>query len=225
MTGERAAPAGDGAKLRDRAYDSFTERLLSRDIKPGQFVSQRELVALTGFPLGAIRELVPRLETEGLIVTIPQRGMQVAHVDLSLIRNAFQFRLFLEREAVMIFTETARDDIIAAQRAAHEDILARAAQGITPRLIEKAQLVDLAFHEAIIAHLGNEIISQAYRVNWIKIRLIRHSETGLLPDLVVPVMNQHLAAIAAIEARDPDRARSEITAHISGSRDRALKLG
>ncbi len=213
-----------GAKLRDRAYDSFTERLLSREIRPGQFVSQRELVELTGFPLGAIRELVPRLESEGLITTIPQRGMQVAHVDLSLIRNAFQFRLFIEREAVTIFTESAPDDAIAAQRAAHEAIVERAGKGIDARLIETAQLVDLAFHEAIIAHLGNEIISQAYRVNWIKIRLIRHHETGLLPELVIPVMHQHLAIIGAIEARDAERARAKMTAHIEGSRERALRL-
>ena len=63
--------------LRERAYGAFTEHLLAQDIRPGQFVSQRELVALTGFPLGAIRELIPRLEAEGLIVTVPQRGLQV----------------------------------------------------------------------------------------------------------------------------------------------------
>ncbi len=216
--------SSDSAKLRHKAYDSFTEKLLARDIRPGQFVSQRELVDMTGFPLGAIRELVPRLETEGLIVTIPQRGMQIAHVDLDLIRNAFQFRLFLEREAVALFTETARDELIHAQRLAHENILRLADVDVTGHLIEKAQLVDLAFHEAIIAQLRNEIISQAYRVNWIKIRLIRYSETGLLPELLVPVMQQHLAIIAAIEARDPDAARTEMTRHIEGSRDRALKL-
>ena len=86
-------------KLRDRAYDSFTERLMSREIRAGQFVSQRELVEITNMPLGAIRELIPRLEAEGLITTVPQRGMQVAQVDLSLIRNAYQFRLFLETQA------------------------------------------------------------------------------------------------------------------------------
>ncbi len=88
--------AAASPKLRDRAYDSFTERLLSREIKPGQFISQRELVEITNMPLGAIRELIPRLEAEGLITTVPQRGMQVAHVDLNLIRNAYQFRMFLE---------------------------------------------------------------------------------------------------------------------------------
>ena len=62
--------------LRECAYEKFTERLLSRDILPGQFFSQRELVAVTGMPLGAIRELIPRLEADGLIATVPQRCMQ-----------------------------------------------------------------------------------------------------------------------------------------------------
>ena len=223
MTGARPV-SPEPAKLRERAYDAFTQRILTREIKPGQFVSQRELVELTGVPLGAIRELAPRLEAEGLVVIIPQRGMQVAPADLSLIRNAFQFRLFLEREAVREFAAAAGADAIAAQRAAHEEILTRARQAITGKLIAKAQFVDLAFHEAIIDHLGNDIISKAYRVNWIKIRLIRHNETGLLPELVIPVMEEHLAIVTALEARDPDKASAALSAHIIGSRDRALGL-
>ena len=218
------ATASEPANLRERAYDAFTQRIFARDIKPGQFVTQRELVELTGVSLGAIRELVPRLEAEGLIVTIPQRGMQVAHVDLALIRSAFQFRLFLEREALSEFVAQASDETIRAQRVAHEEILARARQNVTQRLIDKAQAVDLAFHEAVIDHLGNDIVSKAYRVNWIKIRLIRHGETGLLPHLVAPVMEEHLRVVAAIEARDAPAAAEALSRHLNGSRDRALGL-
>src|SRR5260370_37960139 len=96
-------------KLREQAYESFRHRLLTKRIRPGQFVSQRELVALTGLPLGAIREMIPRLEADGLIVTVPQRGLQIASVDLKLVRNAFHLRLILEREAVAQFVRTASD--------------------------------------------------------------------------------------------------------------------
>ena len=88
MTLARHAPRSE-IKLRERAYDVFTEQLLRSEIKPGQFVTQRELVALTGQSLGAIRELIPRLEAEGLIVTVPQRGLQILPLDITLIRNAF----------------------------------------------------------------------------------------------------------------------------------------
>ena len=210
-------------KLRERAYESFTRHLLARDVRPGQFISQRELVELTGLPLGAIRELVPRIEAEGLIRTVPQRGMQIAHIDLNLIRDAFQFRLFIEKEAVMLFVETATDDVIAAQRAAHESVLARAQAGCTPELEAEAQATDWRLHNTIVDALGNGIVTNAYRVNAIKMRLIRQ-ERIRIDGLVVPVMREHLRIIEAIETRDPQRAAETLVEHINNARNRALDL-
>ena len=73
-----AAATEEAGSCAKRPIESFTRKLLASAIRPGQFISQRELVELTGMPLGAIRELIPRLEAEGLIKTVPQRGMQVA---------------------------------------------------------------------------------------------------------------------------------------------------
>jgi DNA-binding GntR family transcriptional regulator len=212
-------------KLRDRAYDSFTERLLSREIKPGQFVSQRELVEITNMPLGAIRELIPRLEAEGLITTVPQRGMQVAHVDLSLIRNAYQFRLFLESQATALYALARSDDAIAELRASHEAIIRRAEAGEKEALIDDAERTDRSLHEAIIDHLDNEIISNAFRVNWIKIKLIRRNETRLYAELVIPVFRDHMKVIEAIERKDAEAAVAAMTAHITMSRARAIEMG
>jgi DNA-binding GntR family transcriptional regulator len=212
-------------KLRDRAYDSFTERLLAREIRPGQFVSQRELVDITNMPLGAIRELIPRLEAEGLITTVPQRGMQVAHVDLNLIRNAYQLRLFLESQATALFAVARSDAAIAGLRASHEAIIRRAEAGERETLISDAEKTDRSLHEAIIDHLDNEIISNAFRVNWIKIKLIRQNETRLYADLVLPVFADHMAVIAAIERKDADAAVAAMTAHINMSRARAIDMG
>jgi DNA-binding GntR family transcriptional regulator len=211
-------------KLREQAYDRFTAHLLRRELVPGQFVSQRELVQITGMSLAAIREMVPRLEADGLIVTVPQRGMQIAHLDLTLIRNAFQFRLFLEREAAAQFAQTASDERLAELRAAHEAVLAAAADGVDGKLVARAQAVDWGLHDAIIDALGNEIISNAYRVNSVKIRLIRQELTRLDEALVAPVMREHLGIVAALESRDPRRAADATAAHIENARNRALGL-
>lgn len=42
-------------KLREQAYDSFNGHLLASHLRPGHFVSQRELADLTGMPLGQSR--------------------------------------------------------------------------------------------------------------------------------------------------------------------------
>ncbi|MFM7342656.1 MAG: GntR family transcriptional regulator, partial [Betaproteobacteria bacterium] len=71
------APVPNPKTLRARAYESFAQQILHAQVRPGQFVSQRELMQLLDMPLGAVRELIPRLEAEGLLRTVPQRGLQI----------------------------------------------------------------------------------------------------------------------------------------------------
>jgi DNA-binding GntR family transcriptional regulator len=214
----------EALKLREQAYVGYTRSLLANEIKPGQFITQRELVAITGLPLGAIRELVPRLEAEGLIRTAPHRGMQVPQVDISLVRNAFQFRLFLEEAAVRIFARSAPAELIANIRKRHEAVLARHHAGEDQGLMEEAEATDLLLHEAVIDHLGNEIVSNAYRVNWIKIKLIRLAETRLYVAMIPQVMGEHMKIIEAVERRDEDAAARAMAEHIGVARQRAVTI-
>ena len=215
---------GEQTTLREKAYESFTLHLLARDVRPGQFISQRRLVELTGLPLGAIREAIPRLEADGLIKTVPQRGLQVAHIDINLIREAFQFRIFMEKEAVAIFTRTASDETIAEMIKEHRDIGETAQSGKTsPELDARAQAVDWGMHDAFIDSLGNSIISNAYRVNSIKMRLI-NQERFRIAGHVKSVMAEHLTILEAIERRAPEEAAERLVAHIRNARDRALAV-
>jgi len=211
-------------QLRWQAYDRFQQQLMAARIRPGQFVTQRELAALTGLPLGAIREVIPRLEAEGLLVTVPQRGLQIANVDVKLVRNAFQLRLTLEKEATAQFAVSATDDQLDALEAAHRDVVKRAAKGVSPALLDAAQAVDWGLHDTIIDALGNEIISSIYRVNSLRIRLIRLDRVMLDEHALEPAMNEHLALIAALRTRDPGHAVAAIDGHLMHARNRALGL-
>ncbi|MFN3661960.1 GntR family transcriptional regulator [Yoonia sp.] len=211
-------------KLREQAYDAFTENLLARQISPGQFISQRELVALTGMSLGAVREMIPRLEADGLIRTVAQRGLQVMNVDMELIRNAFQLRIILEREAIRHFVTVVSDEEIAALRTAHEQARADAVSGVTPDVLARAQQTDWDFHDRIIDMLGNELIKTIYRTNAIKVRLIRNDDTRMLPELAVSVMDEHLAIIKAIESRAPEAAEAALLAHLTSAKHRAVRI-
>jgi len=210
--------------LREKAYESFTRHLLARDVRPGQFVSQRHLVELTGLTLGAIRELIPRLEAEGLIKTVPQRGLQIAHIDLNLIREAFQLRLFLEKEAVALFVQTASDETVEKLIRQHREISDAIASGNeTPELDAHAQAVDWGMHDAFVAALDNAIIWNVYRVNSIKMRLI-NQERFRINGRVAPVMGEHMAVLEAIKCRSADGAVEALVKHIGHARDRALRL-
>ena len=210
--------------LREQAYDKFTERLLSRAIAPGQFVSQRELVELTGMSLGAVREMIPRLESDGLIRTVAHRGLQILNVDMGLIRNAFQLRGILEREAVRGYAEVATDEEIAELRRRHLEARDAARTKVTPELLASTQQLDWDTHDRMIDSLENDLISSIYRVNSIKIRLIRHQDTRMLPELVVSVMDEHLAVLDALAKRDADEAEAALVRHLGSAAQRAVRI-
>lgn len=210
--------------LREKAYGTFTEQLLSRQLTSGQFVSQRELVELTSMPLGAIREMIPRLEADGLIRTVPNRGLQIIQVDVGLIRNAFQLRTVLEREAVRNYVDVATDEELQEWRQRHVETRQAAKGGVTPELLASAQRMDWDLHDRMIDALDNEIISAIYRTNSIKVQLIRNEDTRMLPELVVSVMDEHLALIGALTARDADGAVAALEAHIGSAKKRALRI-
>lgn len=218
-----AAPEGATPALRAQAYERFTAKVLAGELRPGQFVSQRELVRLLDIPLGAVREMIPRLEGARLIATVPQRGLQIAQVDLKLIRNAFHIRSMIEREAVTHFVQHASDEEIASIEQAHRAILERAqAQRNDPRLEADAQAVDWGLHDRMVDAMGNEILSEIYRVNSLHVRMIRLDAHVVRPRRIVPAMEEHLAFIERLKARDLEGAVREMANHIEKSRQRVL---
>jgi DNA-binding GntR family transcriptional regulator len=224
VTATSSRPAA-APSLRVQAYESFQQQILQANIRPGQFISQRELVQLLGMPLGAVRELIPRLEAEGLLRTVPQRGLQIAHVDLKLINNAFQFRLLLEREAATRFCTSVSDTDLAAIEDAHRRIIERARRGpVDDALLSDATTVDWGLHDLMVDALGNELISEAYRINSLRVRLIRLENSMLSPEALVPAMEEHLWFIEALARRDPAEVARRLTHHIESAHRRVLGL-
>ena len=98
--------------------------------------------------------------------------MQIAQVDVALIRDAFQFRLFLEKEAAAAFSQAATHAELKRLRDQREDVLWRARKDVTPKLIRDAQAVDWDLHYTLIDALGNAIISRTYRVDMLTVRSV-----------------------------------------------------
>lgn len=221
----QAAP-GDRATAASRSssYDRFQTQLLSGAIRPGQLISQRELVALLGVSLGALRELLPRLATEGLLTVIPQRGIQITSVDMRMIRNAYQMRMALEREAVIAAVEALPDAVVADQTAIHTAILDRAATQMSDALLREAQGVDAGMHRILIEATGNEQLIHAYEIIGIRVRLINLDRIRITPLVMPQALGDHLRILDAIRRRDRCAAVAAMEAHIREARKRAVEF-
>jgi len=210
--------------VKQAAYERFRQALFDGRLRPGQFVSQRELVALLGLSIGALRELLPRLQFEGLLSVMPQRGIQITQIDLPMIREAFQMRMAFEREAVMNAVRKLPDAVLDAQEALHRSIVDEVKRAPTPDLFERGQQVDDGFHNLLVTATGNDLLIQAYAVNAIRIRLIKLDRITLSASVLPSAFADHLAIIAAIRSRDLHAAIDAMDRHMMNARERALEL-
>lgn len=210
--------------MREVAYERFKAQLFKRNLVPGQFVSQGELCELLDVPLGPTREALKRLEAESLVRLIPQRGIQIADIGVTLIREAFEFRTILELAAVRRFVANADDATIAKLEHSTRAVLDRMATStdVDSRVLDAALQVDWGMHNLFIESVGNHILTAAHQQNFDKIRMIRLH--GRSPRYLPLAMEEHLVVIEALQRRDADQAAAALAHHLGCAERRALGL-
>lgn len=210
--------------MREVAYERFKVQLFKRNLVPGQFVSQGELCELLDVPLGPTREALKRLEAESLVRLIPQRGIQIADIGVTLIHEAFEFRTILETAAIRRFVTTAGDAVLdeleRATTAVQQKMAGKSA--VDTKLLDAALQVDWRMHNLIVESVGNRIMMSAHQQNFDKIKMIRLH--GRSPRYLPLAMEEHLVVIAALKARDADKAAAALENHLLSAERRALGL-
>lgn len=204
------------------AYIKFKDCILSGQLRPGQFVTQKELCELIDVPIAPAREAIQRLEHETLLKVYPKRGIQISGVSPKLIRNAYQVRVLMEKEGLRIYLEKAPIADIEAMLERSKEVLSRLEKReLTSDEVLEIDTVDDSFHNTIVEYLDNEILSQTYQINQARIRLIRmgNQSTG---DRKIPAMREHVDILTACSERDISLATALLERHLQLSQRRAL---
>src|SRR3954451_21186455 len=102
---------------------------MSGDLEPGQRLVEKDLCGLLGASRPPVREALRELEGEGLIRIVPNRGAEVATLDVDGASSVYQVRGVLEALAARLFAERADADQIAALRKALERVRAAYRKG------------------------------------------------------------------------------------------------
>jgi DNA-binding GntR family transcriptional regulator len=98
-----------------RAYSQIRERIITTALKPGSVIEEAELMVELGLGRTPIREALKLLEAERLVVVSPRRGIFVADVTLTDLRQIEEIRLELDslcvRLAVQRMTSTQLEEM------------------------------------------------------------------------------------------------------------------
>ena len=228
QTGRTPEAEGAAAKpvsLRQAAYEGIEELLNSGRLRPGQLISQRELMDMTGATLGAVREAIPRFEAEGLLVTVPKRGLMVPGLDIHFVRDAYQMRRLLEVAALPEIAAKLDPALLRNWIARHQEGQAQLLQADPAGHDAAAHMIqhlDWEMHEGLIAALGNAVMSNVYRVNAIKVRMAVQSQIKVTPANAVRVIREHLAFLEPMAEGRHAEAQQALNLHITNSMRIAL---
>lgn len=205
-------------------YETLHDMILSLELAPGQKVDEESLADLCGVSRTPVRESLFRLAAEGLVVLLPNRVTQVAHLDISTLHDYLESMDLIQRAINRWAAIRRRPDDIANIKQ-----LAAAFEGLAAKRDLKGMvLANRDFHTAIGEAARNDLLAQSYqRLLDVGLRIARftlhQSPLGSNQSYEVfmaNVLEDHRRMIAAVEEQDADEAERLALLHTERTRCR-----
>ena len=84
------------ALMPEAVYQQLKTAILTGVFRPGQTLRQEDVARQLGVSRGPLREALPKLEAEGMIIATPHRGCTVVSLAPAEIMEIFELRAMLE---------------------------------------------------------------------------------------------------------------------------------
>ena len=166
------APINADASLRDQAYAALKQAIVEADIysHSGEVrLDERQLSLSLGVSRTPIREAMTLLEQEGLLRTVPRRGIFIVRKTKRQIVEMIEMWAAIESMAARLATLNASDEEIAGLRKMFDDFRTSA----PAEHINEYSDANIAFHQAIIRLSGSHLMGQTLENLFIHVRAIR----------------------------------------------------
>lgn len=205
------------APLRQQVVEEIRQSIITGAIPPSARLIERELISLMGVSRTVIREALRQLESEGLVIIIPNKGPVVRELTRTEARDLYAIRGVMEGLAARLFVERGNDAQLARLREALDATVAAYQDGDPQRVLETKN----RFYAVLFEGAGSETISSM--MDTLYARISRWRALGLAhpqrsPERSGESIQGLRMMLKAIEARDAGQAET-IT------RDEAAKAG
>ncbi len=199
--------------LNDRVYDTLKQRLVRRELGPGEKVSLHELAAELGVSRSPVHHALTRLVSEGLLTVKSRRGYYVTPLTQVAVLEGYDVRLALELRAA----ETSVGHVGSAALARFRELQRASAEAVSH---EEWDAANAAFHEHQVDLAGNALLSRFYRE--LSVNLMMQVIRGGKLEAGEYLATEHEAIVDAYARGDLAAARAAIHAHIETGRRIAL---
>ncbi len=199
--------------LSEEVYRYLKELILSNKLLPGSLIKEEQLARDLGISRTPLRVVLSRLEAEGLVRKIPNKGTLVSEISLDDVRQIYEMRDTLERFA-------ARRSALNIPLSKLESLLDQSnlvADRIGQTDYDLHHELHAALHQLILAYADNEFLVRMIRSLDDHMRRVR-ALSGTQPERhAQKTQEEQRELLDALIARDPDRAELAIVRHIDNS--------
>lgn len=206
--------------LADRVYEALCENIVTGKLRPADRLVFEQLAQEFGVSLTPVRDASIRLARDGLATLTSSGRLQVALLTPKYVNDVYDVRIALEGVAASLAaTLLTTEDL--AELAAMFDRLPKAPPA---KAREKLREATRILHRRIHDVSTNPILSgelQALRIHADYILGYVFREFGTRYDVS---LDEHLALLDALAARNPDEARTTMEVHMCLVRDRIVAL-
>lgn len=209
--------------LRDLAYQKFKESLYLEKLKPGQFITQRQLSEILDVPLGPVREALQRISAAGFVNIIDKRGIQIVEATPKSLCDAYELRIVLVVAAIRkgisseVINQLKRVDQSAG------NMLKEMKNPLSKTVAFNYLETDWEFDVLIVDSMDNQQISDTFRLSLDKIKVARLREKSTLEQFEA-AQHEHQAILKALSQGDNEQAAELMEEHSRKALKRGLGL-
>ena len=191
--------------LVEKVYQGLRRTLADYRWKPGVRVNVMKTARELGVSRTPVWEAVRRLEQEGILQSIPNRGVFMAETSLERSAEVIQTRGALDLLAVRLAGSKMTKRVLDRMSRSLSEQL----QGIESGDVVRYSSADFQFHRLIYEISGNGYILELFESMTLQMRPIRLNILPALPSLYL----WHQEILQALADGDPGRAEKAMTRH------------
>lgn len=202
-----------------QAYDYVREQIINLGLKPGEFITDKQIAEQLNTSRTPVREAFHRLEKEGLLVNEARKGWQVYSLTLEDIYEIFELKSAIEGMAVRKAAESKDEALRDELSTAFEYMKQAAAANNREEWLE----ADIHLHNTLFL-MADNVRAERFIANlndqWHRLRLGYDAMQGRTARSI----KEHEAFVKSVLAGDADSAEQHMRTHLERVRDDLVNL-
>lgn len=199
-------------------YTTLKDDILNGTIKSGNKLTEKVLCNKYGISRTPVREALQKLEMEGLVESIPNRGFFVLGLSRQDYLDMFTLRKVYEIQAITWAIERVTDEEFEELEELYEFMEFYTLKNDMAKML----VINMNFHQMIYTASHNRMLKNllsSYQ------EMLKHAEnlfSGKGEDYLQQVFREHSAIFDAFRKRDVQAGIAAMTAHMDNSKKRYL---